>query len=230
MTDPIVNTDNLIFNPNDYVKKTGDIDLNELDDRYVNVVGDTMSHLNASSIQLYEQSTISFADNTIQSTAFNQDAVNNLLAQYNNSNQILSSDNTFTGINSFNKQVLFKKDVQIYDINGGGGSPLTIVQRVARTFYSNPRTGGTHEFWNQGTQSLILTNSNINMMNKPVIGVKDITFQDGTIQNTAVDNTVVMNLANKLTNVSYNNNQTKFLGNLWIPDGIIELAGINVKT
>ena len=41
-----------VFNINNFKKGATDIDLDELDDRYVNTEGDTIDHLNAKAIQL----------------------------------------------------------------------------------------------------------------------------------------------------------------------------------
>ncbi len=199
----LINFDNVIFNPNDYAEKTGDVDIKELDERYVNVEGDTMNHLNVSSIQLYEHSTISFADNTIQTTAFNQDVVNNMIEEYNTTNQIVNSDNTFTGNNTFDEDVRFKKYIRLLDTIRLSNS-LNIVLSNRRAFYDNPVSGGTHDFWCQGRNTLSISSTNITLR-RSVIGVPDITFLDGTKQTTAFPQTEFNALKFKTSSITYVN-------------------------
>jgi len=81
-----------VFNINDYKPDT-DIDLEALDERYVNVEGDTMDLLNVKTIQMYDLATISFGDSTTQTTAFNEDVVQNMVDQYNNSKATYNFNN-----------------------------------------------------------------------------------------------------------------------------------------
>lgn len=73
-----------VFNINNY-KEVTNIDLDALDDRYVNEEGDAIEHLTISTIQMYDHSTIAFGDSTVQTTAFNEDVVRIMVDQYNNS-------------------------------------------------------------------------------------------------------------------------------------------------
>ena len=53
-----------IFNSSDYNNETS-VDLDVLDERYMNQESDTIEHLNIKSIQMYDTASISFGDNSI---------------------------------------------------------------------------------------------------------------------------------------------------------------------
>ena len=142
--------DDTIFNPNDY-KPTNDIVVDELDDRYVNTEGDTMNLLNVRYLQVYDNGSIAFPDTTIQSTAFNDDAINTIyenvndMINNNSNNNILSNNNKFTGINTFDNETLFDKQVKIYDI--GTTDNYTSLYYSARHFnIENIHNNGTVNF------------------------------------------------------------------------------------
>ena len=87
-----------IFNSSDYNNEAS-VDLDVLDERYMNQESDTIEHLNIKSIQMYDTSSISFKDNSIQSTAFNSDVTDNIYSEVQNiidNNSIATSENTFT--------------------------------------------------------------------------------------------------------------------------------------
>jgi hypothetical protein len=226
--------DNPIFNPNDY-KPTNDIDLEALDDRYVNTEGDTVNHLNISSIQLYQSSTISFADNTVQSTAFNEDVVNEIYSNVNEmistSNNGLNNNNTFTGINTFDDETLFKNQVKIYDINNSGDY-TALYQNNSNVFnIQNNNSSGTINFFIGSNRMAVINQWHLNMLNKPIANVSSLSFTNGTSQTTAFTTTITDNLQTQINNLNtktssftydqaptdkltFNTNQIEFKGNV----------------
>jgi hypothetical protein len=134
-----------------------------------------------------------------------------MIEEYNTTNQISNSDNTFTGnntftgINTFNDDGVFKKRVRIFDSAAGF---LTLASNISqsqrRLFYDNPSSGGSHNFWCQGSNCLTITNNNITLR-KSINGVPDITFLDGTIQTTAFSQTEFNALKFKTSAITYIN-------------------------
>lgn len=182
-----------IFNINDYKKKS-DINLDELDDRYINADGDVIDNLYIKNMRLNDTSSaITFFDDTVQTTAFNSQVVSDMIN--NNITSVLNTNNTFLETNTFNKDVSFKKQLKVYDLNGLDFASL-IYQNPSTTLNIDaPYTNGNVSFWVAGKKMMNINNTQLSLLNNAdLTNVKKIIFTDGTQQTTAITNSLITSL------------------------------------
>ena len=207
-----------IFNLNDYKKDDTNIDLDGLDDRYLNTSGDTAYNLNIKSIQLYETGTIAFIDSTIQNTAFNTDVLTTIYDTIDtkiinsNQNNILSSNNLFTNINNFNNFTNFYKTINIFSSEPGAtAQSLSIGQNGNITDITNNNLNSGVIRFKMGTAtSFQASRTGINMMDKTITNVSSLLFTDTTIQTTAFQQQMITDLQTDLQSqiTALNNNNS----------------------
>ena len=210
-----------IFNLNDF-KKEIDLNIDELDKRYINSDGDTINYLNIKSIQLYDTSTISFADNTIQSTAFNEDVKNEIYENVNNiineNNNTLTDNNTFTGINTFNNEALLKNQVKIFDIGNSGNYASLYYNDKKKLYIQNIHDSGFIQFI-IGNKTMCLINKwQFDMKNNPITNIARIVFSDNTEQNTAFTIDYINALQNQIDSLNLKTKSLSYIENLEVPN------------
>ena len=202
-----------IFNINDYKNDSSNIDLDGLDDRYLNTTGDTAYNLNIKSIQLYETGTIAFIDTTIQNTAFNSDVLTTIYDTIDtkiinsNQNNILSSNNIFTSINNFNNFTNFYKTINIFTSEPGATAQSLSIGQIGNItdITNNNLNSGVIRFKLGTATSFQASKTGINMMDKTITNISSLLFTDTTIQTTAFKQQMITDLQSQIT---INNNNS----------------------
>ena len=210
-----------IFNTNDFKQETN-IDLEELDQRYVNSEGDTITHLNIKTIQLYDTSTVSFADNTIQTTAYNEDVKNEIYDHVDeiisNSNSLLNNNNTFTGINNFNNELLLKNQVKIYDLNNSNNYVSLYYNNTKKFNIQNIHNTGFIQFMVGNKTMCVINRNQLNIQNNPISNIASIVFSDNTEQNTAFTTNYINTLQTQIDSLNLKTKSLSYIENLEVPD------------
>ena len=176
-----------IFNSSDYNNETS-VDLDVLDERYMNQESDTIEHLNIKSIQMYDTASISFKDNSIQSTAFNSDVTDNIYLEVQNiidNNSITTSENTFTQKNIFDNDVNINNQLKINDTNNNE-SFFTTINQVGKVLnIDSAGVNGAISFKSNGSTKMRINPGNINFYDTELRNVKSIKYEDNSEQFTA---------------------------------------------
>lgn len=228
-----------IFNINDF-KTEQNFTLEELDDRFVNSDGDIIENLTARNIQLYDSSNIIFGDSTVQTSAFSQEYKDGIQTQMANlqpinilplANIFTNEMNTFKQINVDKLQLnglprhayidVLNKDLELISANTNSKIKLII----------NKNNFGYSE------TEYTLSRDSLHCNNKDIAGVKQLIFNNGSVQNTAFTDTNKLQLetvAQQLTDITYEptnditiiNNKLNVVGDVTLNNNSIN--GVNI--
>ena len=197
-----------IFNINDFNTEQN-FTLEELDSRFVNSEGDIIENLTVRNIQLYDSSNIIFGDSSVQNTAFSQEYKDSVQTQINQNQpiDILPLANIFTNqINTF-KQI----NVDKLQLNGLPRHAFIDVTNKDLEFISANTNSKIKLIINKNNfgyseTEYTLSRDSLHCNNKDIAGVKQLIFNDGSVQNTAFTDTNKLQLetvAQQLTDITY---------------------------
>lgn len=203
-----------IFNSSDFHNEAS-VDLDVLDERYMNQESDTINHLNIKTIQLYDTASLIFKDNTIQTTAFNTETIEKIYLEVNNmidnnTGSITNNENTFTEKNIFDNDVSINNQLKINDSNNGNS--FTSISHVGNLLTVNcANTNGAISFNRNGSTIMRLNPNNINFYNKQLLNVSSIKYKDLTEQFSAFTDEYIADIVTS-------KKQTKKLDYIFIPE------------